>query len=264
VKVAPSLPAAPGNAGIQYERGNMTSIDALSVAPLYDWQASLAVLVFAVVVSKLGSFVAFSVPALQRMRQLNLTLDESKRAMAKYPPVIRQNYVVGFVMNLAFFLLMLPFIATLQIPPLWKILLDAFVILMVYDFFYYLTHRFLFHGNGALRRVHALHHQARSPSHIDAYYVHPLETFIGIALFMGSAVLCAAVAGRYDVISLGIAYLVFMRLNVINHTKIDLPYFPFRTLTWISAKHAVHHENMHRGNYATITLLYDKLLGTLD
>ena len=43
-----------------------------------------------------------------------------------------------------------------------------------------------------------------------------------------------------------------------------LPYFPFRTLSWITAKHHVHHENMHKGNYATITLFYDKLFGTFD
>lgn len=242
----------------------MTSID-VSVPPeaFYNWQASLALLVFAVVVTKIGKFLVFRVPALERMRQLNVELDTPKKAMEKYPPIIKQNNVVGLAMNAAFFLLMLPFIATLQLPPVWKIVLDTVVILMVYDFFYYLTHRFLFHGDGAFRRIHALHHQARSPSHIDAYYVHPLETFIGIALFMGSAVLCAMVAGRYNVISLGISYLVFMQLNVINHVRIDLPYSPFKTLTWISAKHAVHHENMHRGNYATITMLYDKVFKTL-
>lgn len=230
----------------------------------YNWQASLAVLVFAIVVTKAVKYLAFKVPALAGMRTLNMELDLPKKAMEKYQPIIKANNKVGLGMNLAFFLLMLPFIATLQAPPLWKILLDTVVILMVYDFFYYLTHRFLFHGDGAFRRIHALHHQARSPSHIDAYYVHPLETVIGIALFMGSAVLCALVFGRYHVVSLGLSYVMFTQLNVMNHTKIDLPYFPFKTLTWISAKHAVHHENMHRGNYATITMLYDKIFKTLN
>lgn len=230
----------------------------------YNWPASLAVLLLAIMLTKAVKFLAFKVPALARMRQLNMDLDVPKKAMEKYPPIIRQNNQVGLGMNLAFFLVMLPFIATLQTPPVWKILLDTVVILMVYDFFYYLTHRFLFHGDGAFRRIHALHHQARSPSHIDAYYVHPLETVIGIALFMGSTVLCAMVFGRYHVVSLGLSYVMFTQLNVMNHTKIDLPYFPFKTLTWISAKHAVHHENMHRGNYATITMLYDRMFKTLN
>jgi len=243
----------------------MTRIEILSqTEALYNWQASVAVLVLAVVLTKLGKFLVFKVPALERMRQLNRELDAPKRALEKYPPIIKQLNQVGLGMNLAFFLLMLPFIATLKAPSLWRMLLDTAVILMVYDFFYYLTHRFLFHGNGAFRRIHALHHQARSPSHIDAYYVHPLETFIGIALFMGSAVLCAAIFGRYHVVPLTVAYVAFTQLNVVNHTKIDLPYFPFKALTFISAKHAVHHENMHRGNYATITMLYDRIFRTLN
>ena len=35
-----------------------------------------------------------------------------------------------------------------RLPVWWKLLLDCFVILMVYDFFYYLVHRFLFHDGG--------------------------------------------------------------------------------------------------------------------
>lgn len=243
----------------------MSEIDALSQADVfYNWQASLAVLVLAIVLTKVGKFFVFKVPALDRMRTLNYELDKPKKATEKYPPIIKDNNRVGLVMNLAFFLLMLPFIASLHATSWWQVLVDTVVILMVYDFFYYLTHRFVFHGDGAFRRIHALHHQARSPSHIDAYYVHPLETIIGIALFMGSAVLCAVIFGRYHVVSLGVAYVAFTQLNIINHTKIELPYFPFKTLTWISAKHAVHHENMHRGNYATITMLYDRIFRTLN
>ena len=64
--------------------------------------------------------------------------------------------------------------------------------------------------------------------------------------------------------TVAVAYLIYVQINQINHCKVELPYFPFKTLTWITEKHAVHHENMHKGNYATITLLYDKLFGTLD
>ena len=65
---------------------------------------------------------------------------------------------------------------------------------MLFDFLYYLTHRFLFHGK-ALRRVHALHHRALEPTYIDALYVHPLETFIGLVLFLGSNPLVAIANG---------------------------------------------------------------------
>ena len=63
--------------------------------------------------------------------------------------------------------------------PVGKVLLDIFIILMFYDFFYYLAHRFWFHGNGAMRKIHAVHHQARNPTYLDAHYVHPMRNFRG-------------------------------------------------------------------------------------
>ncbi len=36
------------------------------------------------------------------------------------------------------------------------------------------------------------------------------------------------------------------------------------TLNWITIRHDAHHLDMHKGNYATITLLYDRMFGTLE
>ncbi len=83
--------------------------------------------------------------------------------------------------------------------PVWEILLDIFIILMFYDFFYYVSHRFWFHGQGPMRKIHAVHHQARNPSYLDAHYVHPLETFIGLALYMASIVVLAALLGPFHI-----------------------------------------------------------------
>lgn len=235
-----------------------------NVAVHYHWQAALIVLAGVVVVSRLGHFLAFKVPALQRMRDVNRKEDEKKQAKEKYAPVMRASRDVGLITNALFFVLILPFLLTLQLDSVWWVLLDSIMILMVYDFFYYLCHRFWFHGDGWMRKIHAVHHQARSPTYIDAYYVHPFETFVGIALFLVSIPLLAVLLGPFHVGSVIIAYVLFTQLNIINHIHIDLPYRPFRTLSWISKKHRVHHESMHKGNYATITLLYDKLFGTLD
>ena len=231
---------------------------------VYDWQAVLVFLVSVVVLSKLGYWLAFRMPALREMRRINREEDAKKVAQDKYPPIVAANNRIGLWTNLAFFLVIAPFFVTLEPRPVWLILLETVAILMVYDLFYYVTHRFLFHGQGYFRQVHALHHQARKPTHIDAFYVHPLETFIGIALFMGTVVLMGLVLGAFHVATAILAYVAFIQLNTINHTYVNLPYFPFKTLSWITAKHAVHHENMHKGNYATITLLYDRLFGTLD
>ncbi|GAB3279786.1 sterol desaturase family protein [Parahaliea aestuarii] len=235
-----------------------------TLASHYHWQAALAVLAGVVLITKVGQWLAFRVPALQRMREVNRDEDSKKKALPKYPPVMKASRNIGAFTNLAFFVLILPFCVTFTAESIGWIVLDAVIILMVYDFFYYLCHRFWFHGKGWMRRIHAVHHQARKPTHIDAYYVHPVETFVGIALFLGSLALLAAVLGPFHVATVIATYVIFTQLNIINHTFVDLPYFPFRGLSWITAKHHVHHENMHRGNYATITLLYDKLFGTLD
>ena len=229
----------------------------------FDWRAGLVLIVAIVALTRLGHLLAFRIPAIQRMRQLNREEDRKRLAKPKYPPVVRLNNRIGLATNLVFFVAAAPFCVTLAAQPLWKYALDIAAILMVYDFFYYLTHRFVFHGP-ILLKVHGLHHQARDPSHIDAYYVHPLETLIGIALYMGTIVGLAFLMGPFHALSVAVAFVIFTQLNIINHTRVELPRFPFRTLTWITRKHHVHHENMQKGNYATITLLYDRLFGTLD
>jgi sterol desaturase/sphingolipid hydroxylase (fatty acid hydroxylase superfamily) len=211
-----------------------------------------------------GKRLAFSVPALGKMRALNKEKDKERWAQEKYPPVVRATQKVGMYLNITFFTLILPFCITASPQPVWEILLDIFVILMFYDFFYYVAHRFWFHGQGPMRKIHAVHHQARNPSYLDAHYVHPLETFIGLGLYMLSIVVLAALLGPFHIATIIPTYLIFTLINQINHVYLDLPYFPYKTLNWIVAKHHVHHENMHKGNYATITLFYDKIFGTLD
>ncbi len=230
----------------------------------YNWLGSLLALTAIVVISKAGNWIAFKVPALEKMREINRSKDKEKWAIEKYPPIVRASQKVGLCSNITFFVLILPFCVTLQAQSLWKILLDIFVILMFYDFFYYMAHRFWFHGNGSMRQIHAVHHQARSPTYLDAHYVHPQETFIGLALYMGSIAVLVALMGPFHLATIIATFVIFVQINQINHTFVDLPYFPFKTLSWITAKHHVHHQNMHMGNYATITLFYDKLFGTLD
>ena len=230
----------------------------------YNWQGSILALACIVVLTKTARFLVFKVGPLQQMREINREQDKLKWKMDKYPPIVRASQKVGLWTNVVFFTLMLPFFVTLEPVPVWRVFLNIFIILMFYDFFYYLSHRFWFHGNGPMRKVHAVHHQARSPTHLDAHYVHPLETFVGLALYVGSIAVLAPLLGPYDVATVVLTFVIFTQINIINHTKVELDYFPFKTLTWITRKHHVHHENMHKGNYASITLIYDRIFGTLD
>jgi sterol desaturase/sphingolipid hydroxylase (fatty acid hydroxylase superfamily) len=230
----------------------------------YNWLGSLTALVGSVVLIKASKFFLFKIAALDKMRGINREKDRVKWKKPKYPPIVKATQKVGLASNVVFFVLILPFCVTLEAQPVWKILRDIFVILMFYDFFYYLAHRFWFHGQGKMRQIHAVHHQARNPTYLDAHYVHPLETFIGLALYLVSIAVLAPVLGPYSVVTIILTFVIYTQINIINHTFVDLDYFPFKTLTWITRKHHVHHENMHKGNYATITLFYDRIFGTLD
>jgi len=230
----------------------------------FDWMAALAFVGTLALLSLLGRFLAFRVPDLRHMRELNRAEDRRKLSRPRFRAAVEINNRTGLVTNLVFFAAVLPFCVDLEPRPLWRHAVDFVAVLMIFDLFYYATHRFLFHGR-ALRRVHALHHQARTPTYIDALYVHPLETFIGLALFLGSIPLWAVLSGGpLSAVSMAVAMLVFTALNQINHTFVHLPRFPFRTLDRITKLHAAHHVDMHRGNFATLTMLYDRLFGTLE
>lgn len=240
------------------------------LSSVYDWKAGIALIVMVVALGKFGRWLVFKVPAFQRVREQNRALDKERLGRDKYPPMIKRSIRAGMWTNLAFFFVMAPLVVSFEPRPLWRGLFDIVLILMVYDFFYYLTHRFLFHAAHDsrfavlrfFRRVHAVHHQARDPSHIDAFYVHPVETTIGQLLFHFTVLGLGLALGGFHVVSVAIASVVYIQLNTFNHVKFELP--GYKVLNWISFKHHVHHIDMQKGNYATITLLYDKLFGTLD
>ncbi len=230
----------------------------------YDWRAALAFLVTLVAMTVLGRLLVFRIPALARMRELNREADRLKLSRERFRHAVKVNNRAGLVANLMFYVAILPLCISLEPHPLWRHLLEIVAVLMVFDFLYYLTHRFLFHGR-LLRRVHALHHQARTPTYVDALYVHPLETVIGLALFLGSIPLVAALAGGpLNAFSMAVATLVFTQVNTLNHTYVNLPRFPFKTLDTLTSLHAAHHVDMKRGNFATLTMIYDWLFGTLE
>lgn len=231
----------------------------------YNWQASLAILASAVFIVAISRFLLFKIPAFSKSLDYNKEQNRQKyKTKRLYPERIKSSQKVALVTNLVFFIGIMPFIATFEIQPVWKIALHIFTILMVYDFFYYLTHRFLFHGKGFMRQVHAVHHQARNPTSLDALLLHPLEAFIGIALFITVTVALVPVFGQFHVVTMIITNIIYTQINSFNHVHMELDRQPYKLLNWIAHKHSIHHIDMHKGNYATITLFFDKVFGTLD
>lgn len=230
----------------------------------YDWLATLAMLGTLIVLTKVGRSLVFRIPALQRMREQNREADRRKMARKRFREGVKASNRAGLITNIVFFVAVLPWCLDLAPRPLWRNVLDILAVLLVFDFFYYLTHRFLFHGK-PLRKVHALHHEVRKPTYVDALYVHPLETTIGLVLYHGSIPLVAALSGApLNAFAIAVATLIFTQGNTINHTYTKLPYFPFKYVDYVTGVHAAHHVDMNQGNYATLTMLYDKLFGTYE
>lgn len=233
----------------------------------YNWLASLASIALSIGLVALGRFLVFKVPAFARTYDFNRGENRKKIKTEKYQGRLKTSNQVALATNLVFFILVAPFITTFAAQPWWRLLVDIVVILMVYDFFYYLMHRFLFHGKGYFRMVHAVHHQARKPTltSLDSLLLHPMEAFLGIALYMVvTSVYCFAFGVQMHVATVILTTIIYTQINQINHVKIDLEYFPFKTLNTIAYKHSLHHIDMHHGNFSTITLLYDKLFGTYE
>ena len=230
----------------------------------FDWLAGLIFFGTLTVSTVIGRLLVFKVPALQKMRTMNFQADEPKKTRESYREAIRINKKVGGIQALGFYALVLPFCVTLDTMPIWRYVVDIVAVLMIYDFSYYLIHRFLFHGK-ALRKIHALHHRAHTPTYIDSLYVHPVETLIGQGLFQLSIpIVVLLTGGALNVFAMVIATQIFIQAGTLNHVWVDLPRFPYRWLQFLTTGHAAHHVDMNQGNYCQVSLLFDWLFGTYE
>lgn len=231
----------------------------------YDWMAALAMVATVIGATMIGRKLVFKVPELVDMRDQNKTADKPKMSRKRYREWVKVNTKTGMYTNLVFNVAVLPWFVTLAGVPIWMGVLQALAILFVYDLMYYFTHRFLFHGR-PLRKIHALHHQARTPTYIDSMFVHPVETFIGLNLFLWSLpIVSYALGAPVNWLVVAVATLLFTQLNTVNHAYTNLPRkFPFTLVDYITGVHAAHHIDMTHGNYATLTMLFDWLLGTYE
>ena len=106
--------------------------------------------------------------------------------------------------------------------PMWRTAVQLVAILLVYDFLYYLMHRFAFHQWAWLKKVHAVHHTVRHPNAVDSLYLHPLETFLGLFLLM----VCTAALGPVTPAAFGVVFgaYSFLNLSLIHISEPTRPY----------------------------------------
>ena len=245
---------------------NTTALTSLLGA--YQWQLSLYTALGIALVTLVGKQLLLLVPTIRETRQLNKAAFEAKMQKPNYAANQKWNRKWGLFYWAVIFVLILPFCLTLDPQPWWRVLRDVAVILMVYDFFYYIAHRFLFHDEGffggPLLWVHAYHHRQRNPCRGDSSYIHPLEVAIGLGLYVGTIVLLTPFMGAFHVVTIVVTWIAFSEINLHNHDLWDADRFPFRYLKKMSVMHHNHHASFTGGNFATISLLYDWMFGTLD
>lgn len=234
----------------------------------YQWMLSLYAFVAVLAIPLLVKYLVLLVPAFRQIQQLNREAAAQRVTRGDYPAIQKRSKFWGMLTQVTIFVFILPFCMTAEPQPWWQILLHVFVILMFYDFFYYLVHRFLFHnggpGPGPLIWVHAVHHRQKNPCREDSSYLHPIEVSMGLALYGTSIGVLAWLMGDFHLVTIVITWIAFSQINLHNHDLMETDRFPFGYLKYMSFMHHVHHSRFTAGNYATISLFYDWLFGTYD
>lgn len=236
----------------------------------YHGWLSLCAFVALLAIPFLFKYVLMLVPTFKQTASINRARAEQQKQKSRYNAIQLRSKKWGLFTQVMIFALIIPFVITAEPQPWWNIILDVFVILMFYDFFYYLVHRFLFHdggfGPGPLMWVHSVHHQQKNPCREDSNFLHPLETCMGLGLYGASIAVLGWLMGDFHILTIIITAIVFSEINLHNHDlmEADTDRFPFKYLKYMSFMHHVHHSRFVAGNFATISLFYDWLFGTYD
>lgn len=235
----------------------------------YHWQLSLIAAVAIFAITKLMRMLGVMlVPTFRESARANKQALHDKMQRPSYAENQAWNRKWGLTYWIVIFAGVVPFCLTPDTHSLLRIARDCVVILLIYDFFYYLVHRFLFHDagflGGPLIWVHAVHHRQHNPCRGDSSFIHPLEVAGGLGLYVGTIFGLSFLLGNFSVVTVVITWIAFSEINQHNHDLWQADKFPFRYLNTMSVMHHNHHAHFTGGNFATISLLYDWMFGTLD
>ena len=232
----------------------------------WDWLAAIVFLALFVLGPLVPARVIGLIPRYAELRDQNERADREKREKDAYRVAVERGTRTSAITNFGLALLLVPFFVSLDARPLWQYAVEILAVLLVYDFLYYWLHRSLFHGT-LLRKEHALHHLARRPTSGDSVYIHPWESFLGILVFMGAIPIVSLVTGGpLSAISAGLAAVAWAQLTQLNHawTNLSSTRWLDRWVEHVTSVHRAHHVDMNRGNYASLTTVYDRLFGTFE
>ncbi len=170
---------------------------------------------------------------------------------------IAVSSVLSLLMVFGFTYLIYPFTFHTHPTPWWRIVVEVFAILLVYDFAYYWLHRAM-HIKQLMPWVHGVHHRVLNPTAMESFYLHPIELFAGLALLM----LCTWLVGPVHGYAFAAVFLLHSSLNIIVHSGLHSGKAVLLPLDHLTRKHHLHHMDNATKNYASLTPLPDILFGT--
>ncbi|MCB0385852.1 MAG: sterol desaturase family protein, partial [Bdellovibrionales bacterium] len=138
-------------------------------------------------------------------------------------------------------------------------LLKSLLIFVVYDLYFYLTHRLL-HTPFLDRAIHRIHHRYENPDALSSFAFHPMEGVIQIAVFIPLAMLFQP---SVIVVQLLISLLLF--LSVYGHCGYELRArkIPALDIFTTSIFHNLHHTERAK-NFGIFLVFWDKLFRTIS
>jgi sterol desaturase/sphingolipid hydroxylase (fatty acid hydroxylase superfamily) len=152
---------------------------------------------------------------------------------------------------------------TMKTPSPLVVALDVLFVFLVDDLYFYGFHRLIHENRFLYRKVHRVHHKAFAPLPLDFIYVHPFELMGGmVGPVLGVAILIG-VHGQLSAYSF-CAYTLLRQTHELNlHSGIRS--LLSRLLPFLGATdhHDFHHRYPTKGNYGSVTSLWDRMFGTV-
>jgi len=134
------------------------------------------------------------------------------------------------------------------------------VLILIDDWCFYWLHRIMHENKFLNRHIHGVHHSASQPFPLDFIYAHPVEWLLGYSgAFLG--VLILFIFSPVNVYAFWL-WCIFKSMHELDihsgvHSKIT-KYIPLMA----GPEHHDFHHQRSKGNYASMLVLWDYLLGT--
>ncbi len=141
-------------------------------------------------------------------------------------------------------------------PPVWVVVGQVLLFIVVDDFLFYWMHRALHHG-WLYKKIHAVHHRMPTPWAVAAHYMHPVEFVL-----TGSLMLVGPMALGVHVVTL-YAWIVFRQWEAAEgHCGYSFPWSPSKLLPlYDGVEYHDYHHRAFTGNYAGFLSYLDGVFG---